>query len=126
MRVLEVLTGEVAVVRCHEPILGAIRRMRRALRELVIVGVPTSQPFHLAVLHDGAFVSGQYDIGYLERSLAGLVSKGPGEHDLETIAIAAALAEDAARGSATAPVKAANGEPDVSPWLRSARLHGLR
>src|SRR3989441_8655401 len=45
----------------------AIRRMRRALRELVIVGLPTSQSFHLRVMDDPDFQRGEIDITYLER-----------------------------------------------------------
>src|SRR5213596_2272717 len=40
----------------------AIRRMRRALCELVIVGLPTSQPFHLWVMDDPEFRRGEIDI----------------------------------------------------------------
>src|SRR6185436_8667765 len=45
----------------------AIQRMRRALRELVIVGLPTAQPFHLRVMDDPEFRRGELDITYLER-----------------------------------------------------------
>lgn len=49
--------------------LEAINRMRRALTELSIVGVETNIDFHLEILRDGEFISGQYDIQYLERKL---------------------------------------------------------
>src|SRR5437762_9492652 len=46
----------------------ALERMRRALRELVIVGLPTSQPFHLRVMDDPEFQRGDLDITYLDRA----------------------------------------------------------
>jgi acetyl-CoA carboxylase biotin carboxylase subunit len=47
----------------------AIIRMRRALGELRIEGVPTTTPFHLKFLQDDGFVSGEIDTGYVERWL---------------------------------------------------------
>lgn len=44
----------------------AIRRMRRALTELRIVGVATTQPFHLAVMAEPDFLRGDYTIRYVE------------------------------------------------------------
>src|SRR6059036_3301901 len=52
----------------------AIQRMRRALRELVIVGLPTAQPFHLRVMDDPEFRRGELDITYLERAGARLLA----------------------------------------------------
>src|SRR3989449_10691812 len=46
---------------------AALQRMRRALRELVIVGIPSSQAFHLRVLADPDFQRGDVDVTYLER-----------------------------------------------------------
>src|SRR5438093_1382361 len=45
----------------------ALQRMRRALRELVIVGLPTSQAFHLRVMDEPRFRRGEVDSTYLER-----------------------------------------------------------
>ncbi|MBI4421998.1 MAG: acetyl-CoA carboxylase biotin carboxylase subunit, partial [Gemmatimonadetes bacterium] len=103
----------------------AIRRMRRALDELVIVGVPTSQPFHRAVLDEPAFVSGRYHIGYLEQIVPALHAGGTSERELEHVAVAVALAEDAERGVAR-PGPEDGAAPADSPWLRAARLSGLR
>src|SRR3989449_1065681 len=46
----------------------ALERMRRALRELVNVGIPSSQAFHLRVMDDPDFKRGDVDTTYLERS----------------------------------------------------------
>jgi acetyl-CoA/propionyl-CoA carboxylase, biotin carboxylase, biotin carboxyl carrier protein len=45
----------------------AVRRMRRALQELRIAGVPTTVGFHRAVMDNPVFVSGDYDTRFLER-----------------------------------------------------------
>ena len=45
----------------------AIARMRRALDEFVIDGVPTTIPFHRKMMDDPDFVSGRFDTGTLER-----------------------------------------------------------
>jgi acetyl-CoA carboxylase biotin carboxylase subunit len=45
----------------------AIDRMRRALEELSLEGVHTTVPLLLEILQDPAFVSGDYDTGFLER-----------------------------------------------------------
>jgi acetyl/propionyl-CoA carboxylase alpha subunit len=104
----------------------AVRRMRRALDELVIVGVPTSQPFHRRVMDEPTFLSGAYDIGYLEHVGNDLLAPEMSDEELAQIAVAAALAEDEARG-AMVPVAEAEGDGrGESPWLRVARLRGLR
>jgi acetyl-CoA carboxylase biotin carboxylase subunit len=101
----------------------AIRRMRRALDELLVVGVPTSQAFHRRVMDEPAFVQGDYDIEYLERVGRELLAVGPDAALLERVALAAALAEHDARNAATALTPAPTGD---STWLRVARQRGLR
>ncbi len=44
-----------------------LMRLRRALGEYVIDGVSTSIPLHLAILKEKAFISGDYDIHWLEK-----------------------------------------------------------
>lgn len=46
--------------------IEAIHRMRRALWEYVIVGVETNIPFHLAVMHNDAFVKGETHTKFVE------------------------------------------------------------
>jgi len=105
----------------------AIRRMRRALDELVIVGLPTSQPFHSRVMREREFAAGRYDIGYLDRVGAALLERNLSTTDVQEIAVAAALAEDEARAAAVAlAANGGNGAQQESAWLRAARLAGLR
>jgi len=76
--------------------VGAVERMCRALRELRIVGVETSIPFHLAVLEEPDFLAGRVDTGYLEQHPAVLAGV-PSEDTLRTAALAAALLEEQKR-----------------------------
>jgi len=50
----------------------ALVRMQRALEECVIEGVPTSIPFHLAVLRNGTFRAGAATTKFLDREMDGL------------------------------------------------------
>jgi acetyl-CoA carboxylase biotin carboxylase subunit len=47
----------------------ALMRGRRALEEYRLEGIKTTIPLHLRLLDDEAFLSGEYDTGYLERLL---------------------------------------------------------
>jgi acetyl-CoA carboxylase biotin carboxylase subunit len=49
----------------------AIARMRRALNEFSLEGVKTTVPLLLEILHDGPFVTGDYDTSYLDGRRAG-------------------------------------------------------
>ena len=51
----------------------ARRRMRRALDEMVIDGIPTTIPFHRSVMEDPEFASGDVTTDFLERRLDDLV-----------------------------------------------------
>ena len=50
----------------------ALVRMKRALEECVIEGVPTSIPFHLEVLQNETFRKGQATTKFLDREMEGL------------------------------------------------------
>jgi acetyl-CoA carboxylase biotin carboxylase subunit len=101
---------------------AAIERMRRALAELVIVGVGTNQGFHERLMRDADFCRGEVDIQFLDRrpDLAQPADLGT---DLAVL-VAAALAEDAAR-RAGKPVVGSDGNGG-SEWMRLARREGLR
>jgi acetyl-CoA carboxylase biotin carboxylase subunit len=102
----------------------ALQRMRRALDEMVIVGVATSQPFHRRVLEEPDFVSGNYDIEYIDRQGRQILGAPTDGLELERIAVAVALAEDERRSAITV---ASDARPThESPWLTEARRAGLR
>jgi acetyl-CoA carboxylase biotin carboxylase subunit len=102
----------------------ARRRMLRALDELVIVGLRTTQAFHRRVMEEPAFVRGEYDITYVEREGARLAPVlSPDDRD--AVAIAAALLEDAGRRTA-GPPPLPPPPATASPWLLAARREGTR
>ncbi len=45
----------------------ALARAKRALEEFIIEGIKTTIPFHLQVLQDERFTSGNFDTGFLEK-----------------------------------------------------------
>jgi acetyl-CoA carboxylase, biotin carboxylase subunit len=47
----------------------AIARGRRALEEFTIEGIKTTIPFHLKVLEDERFISGNFDTGFIDKFL---------------------------------------------------------
>lgn len=88
----------------YDPLLGklivhgvsrelAITRMRRALRELLITGVATTQPFHLAVMEEPDFFAGRLSVRYLEAH-PDLVSAELDPAWQEAVATATALLEE--------------------------------
>jgi acetyl-CoA carboxylase biotin carboxylase subunit len=104
----------------------AIDRMRRALDELVIVGLPTSQAFHRRVMDEPTFREGAYDIGYVDRVGSDLLRRTLTDDEFADLAVAAALAEDEARAARIASDGGSPGSPAESAWVRVARLRGLR
>jgi acetyl-CoA carboxylase biotin carboxylase subunit len=104
---------------------AAIARMLRALDELLIVGIATSQPFHKLALRHPAFVDGAYDIGFMEHYGEALLAEAHDSAAAELAALAATLAEHQRR-HANLPTKLAQPGATDSPWLRAARLDGRR
>jgi acetyl-CoA carboxylase biotin carboxylase subunit len=104
----------------------ALERMRRALRELILVGIPTSQVFHLRVMEDPAFQRGDFDTTYLERVGPRLLEEVVRPERRGPLAVVAALLADARRAAARPPAPAAVVAAAPSPWLVAARREGLR
>ena len=103
----------------------ALVRMSRALDELILVGVATSQPFHRRVMTHRAFQLGDYDIEYLDRVGHEILMRESDQAELERIAIAAALAEDERR-SGLGGIAISDRPPRESAWLQAARREALR
>jgi acetyl-CoA carboxylase biotin carboxylase subunit len=102
---------------------AAIRRMERALDELLIVGVATNQSFHRRLMADPEFRRGAIDIQFLERR-SDLLSDGLDEPAAIRLAVAAALAEDERRQRRKPSVTP--DEPGGSEWAAAGRREGLR
>ncbi|HEV2749118.1 MAG TPA: acetyl-CoA carboxylase biotin carboxylase subunit [Gemmatimonadales bacterium] len=105
----------------------ALERMRRALRELVIVGIPSSQAFHLRVMDDAEFVRGDLDITYLERAGDRLLAGGVRPDLVRPLAVVAALLAEERRATASAPatVGSPGAPPTPSAWLAAARREAV-
>ena len=101
----------------------AISRMRRALAELIVVGVATNQPFHLRLLADEAFLHGEIDSQFLDRRPDLMAPLVDAPH-MTALAVAAALAEEDVRQSRKPGVSDHEGK--ASEWVRIARSEGLR
>ncbi|MCL7979940.1 MAG: acetyl-CoA carboxylase biotin carboxylase subunit [marine benthic group bacterium] len=74
----------------------AIMRMRRALRELQIEGIRTTQPFHLAVMDEPDFRAGEFSIQYIDEHPE-LLADGAASWQERAAAIAAVLLEEERR-----------------------------
>ena len=101
-----------------------LRRMARALREFLVLGVRTSIPLHLWLMEHPAVQAGTVDTGWLEREW-----HGTGRQDVsetEAAAIAAALLAGARTGAEAEPLAAAPSAPRQSAWGRAARQAAVR
>ncbi|HYU36440.1 MAG TPA: acetyl-CoA carboxylase biotin carboxylase subunit [Gemmatimonadales bacterium] len=105
----------------------ALERTRRALRELVIVGIPSSQAFHLRLMDDPEFQRGDIDVTYFERAGARLLAGGVRSELVRPLAVVAALLADERRATASAPPAGPPAGLPVrpSPWLLAARREAL-
>jgi acetyl-CoA carboxylase biotin carboxylase subunit len=105
----------------------ALERMRRALQELVIVGIPSSQAFHLRVMDDPEFQRGDVDITYLERAGPRLLAEGLRPELARPLTVVAALLAEERRAALATP--SAGAEPALHPgpsaWVLAARREGL-
>jgi len=101
----------------------AIGRMERALAEYRIEGVTTNLTFHLALLRHPSFQKGDYDTGFVERSLSEL--KREMHQGYEEIA-KMAVEIHRRTSSSIAIANHDRGEGVRSEWHTIARQEGLR
>jgi acetyl-CoA carboxylase biotin carboxylase subunit len=99
----------------------AIERMRRALRELRVVGVETSVPFHLAVMTEPEFRAGQLDIQYLDRHLENLSRIDLSDEDRQLVALAAAMLEHQARAQRGGGTRITAEDRGMGSWRGAGR-----
>jgi acetyl-CoA carboxylase, biotin carboxylase subunit len=127
----------------YDPMLGklivwgadreqAVTRMRRALVDLIILGVETSRDFHIRMMDDAEFRRGDIDIQWLERSLVSILERRPSTETAQVAAIAGALLAErdraTRRGAGTSGVAsvARNQIAVADSWKQAARLEGPR
>jgi acetyl-CoA carboxylase biotin carboxylase subunit len=93
----------------------AIDRMRRALRELQIEGLLTTQPFHLAVMDEPDFRAGRLSVRYVDEH-PDLLRDGAAEWQRRAAVVAAVLLEHERRaGGAPAFPSARPGGGEIPP-----------
>jgi len=114
----------------YDPLLGklivhaptrdqAILRMRRALRELQVEGVRTTQPFHLAVMDEPDFMEGNLSVRYVEAHPE-LLDGGTADWQARAAAVAAVLLQHASRGGVPQVGVQSGGQAGsgISEWRR--------
>jgi acetyl-CoA carboxylase biotin carboxylase subunit len=96
----------------------AIGRMRRALEEMRVAGIPTSLAFHRTALYEQEFITGRYDTDFVARwdprKVPDLTDGGA-----SAAALAAVLAMRSRSDRRALPIA----DP---PWARAAREDSLR
>ena len=113
----------------YDPLLGkliahgadrevAVRRMRRALKELGIDGVSTSAPLLVRIMEEPDFLAGRLSTAYLEEHPE-LFAGGVAAAEREALVVAAALLEHERRKDRAAP-RIHHASRPVSPWARRA------
>ena len=96
----------------------AIARMRRALEEMRIAGIPTSLSFHRFALFDELFITGRYDTSFLVQW------EDRKRDELADGAVSAAALAAVLASRARSEYRIAR--PVDQPWARSAREDALR
>jgi len=101
-----------------------IKRMRRALEDLIVVGVPTSKEFHQRVMREPHFMKGEIDVGYYDKIGKALLEQAPPGQLVEDAAVTAALLENERRAHPEVAKPEAGAQADG--WTQAARREGLR
>jgi len=100
----------------------AVARMRRALDEFRLSGLPTSAPFHRSLMDHPVFRSGELSIRFLEE-YPEVASDRPSPEALQAAAVAAALLEHEARRVRAAPRIQGQGS-ELPAWRRNGAPWG--
>ncbi len=101
----------------------AIARMRSALTELRVEGVSTTSEFHLAVMDEADFRSGEFSISYVEEHPDLSIRAASMDRDIAVVA-ALFFEEAAGPGHAGGPPEKATGgtsSREISAWVRAVR-----
>jgi acetyl-CoA carboxylase, biotin carboxylase subunit len=126
----------------YDPMLGklivwgadreqAVTRMRRALVDLIILGVETSRDFHIRMMDDAEFRRGDIEIQWLERNLSSILERRPPAEAAQVAAIAGALLAERDRAmrrgtGASVTCVARDQTTAADSWKQAARIEGLR
>ncbi|HYK97616.1 MAG TPA: biotin carboxylase N-terminal domain-containing protein [Candidatus Acidoferrales bacterium] len=97
----------------------AVARARRAVRETIVAGLPTSLSFHARTLDEPDFVAGRYDTGYVAAHWPPRTPPELGAGAALAAAVTAVLATRARSLAAPAP-------GTLTSWARAGREDALR
>jgi acetyl-CoA carboxylase biotin carboxylase subunit len=100
---------------------AAIDRLRRALKDLVISGIETNVPFHLELLDNPDFVTGDIDTGWLEREFTMPVAPED-DRRIEAALIAGGIAASLVAGASRNGASAGS----MTKWVSAARAASKR
>ena len=98
---------------------AAIARMSRALGEYVIEGIETTIPFHMWVMRDEKFISGDFDTSYIDKHYHGRATRARRKVPPEIAIIAASI-----NALETAGKPAGAAQRQGSRWKDTARREG--
>ena len=101
---------------------AAIERLRRALQDLLVAGIDTNAPFHLALLDHPDYVSGAVDTGWLEREFE--MPPPPEDDPSEVTALIAAALASGLGGGRGSSANGAAGAPGRG-WALAGRSDAL-
>jgi acetyl-CoA carboxylase biotin carboxylase subunit len=99
---------------------AAIARMRRALGEYIIEGIETTIPFHMWVMRDLHFASGEFDTSYIDEHYTGNSRRARREVPAEVAIIAASISTLENKRPMTPPH-----QEHRSIWRATARKEGI-
>ena len=99
----------------------AIERMKRALKDLIVSGVDSNIPFHLALFDEPDFRSGDFSTSWLESKFT-MPEPAVDDPRLETALIAAALAASLLAGSS----EVGGAAPAPNRWVQASRSQARR
>ena len=99
-----------------------IERMKRALREYIVVGVKTNIAFHLQLLDDPRFVAGEVHTGFLDNEFKMAEPGGDGDNGRVALLVAAVMSHErrVRNGAQPAVLNGAN-----SGWQEAGRTREL-
>lgn len=99
---------------------AAIARMSRALGEYIIEGIETTIPFHVWVMRDEQFISGDFDTSYIDNHYIGNATRAHRAVPADIAVIAASINALEARTPSTD-----GRSPRGSRWKNTARREGI-
>ncbi len=104
---------------------AALARMRTALRDTVLLGIPTNIPLHLRILGEPDFVDGrEVTTRYLDVHPELMQPQALAADDPRRVAVAAAAAVQAAAGALGVAAAVTTADDEGRAWRESARWRG--